>query len=311
MANAIPLLEGTDASGGYLVPDEVRETLVKKVNQESAIGQLVPAERAVGKRSRYPVYAGLPTVSVTGEGAAKSVTGAEYSQLVVNIKKFTALILYTEELLEDAREDPNVLIVPQLEKAFAKAIDAHALGYAAGAAITGQFDVELGSTTSTVDLGVGEDGLAKAVSSAMTIIEGNGGTPNGIILASDMRGHVRDARDGDGRPLYTNGFVNTQPYFYGNPLSYTSNLRGAEPDEDVVAGIVGDFTNCKFLVRSDLTMRVSTEATVVDGGTTHNLFQENKVGVLWEMRVGFNALDVNNQFVVIANPEVEDDGGDS
>jgi predicted phage gp36 major capsid-like protein len=303
MANAIPLLEGTDASGGYLVPDELGRTLSNTINRESAVASLARIERVGGKRTQYPVYAGRPTVSITAEGAAKTATGAEFTELTLNIKKITALVMYTEELLEDAREDPRVLVNADVEAAIADKIDAQALGYAAGAAIVSSFDSELTSTTQTHELGTGGDAFAVAVSQGMADVEAAGGRPNGIIAASDIRSNLRDARATveTASPVYTNGFNREPDSLYGLPIRYSSNLDAFPAGAGKVAAVVGDFSHAILGVRKDITIRTSDQATVDVGGTLHNLFQQNKLAALWEMRVGFVAHDLNRMFSVITN----------
>jgi HK97 family phage major capsid protein len=61
-------------------------------------------------RSSYSVYAGRPTAAFVNEAAAKAATGAEYREITVNIKKIATVVMFTQELLDDAREDPTVLI---------------------------------------------------------------------------------------------------------------------------------------------------------------------------------------------------------
>ena len=51
MSNAIPLLEGTDASGGYLVRDSYGETLINTVNRKSAVLDLSKINNVHGKLS--------------------------------------------------------------------------------------------------------------------------------------------------------------------------------------------------------------------------------------------------------------------
>jgi HK97 family phage major capsid protein len=188
MGNAIPLLEGTDASGGYLVPDEIGRTLQHTIQRDSAVADLSRVERLAGKRTQYPVYAGRPTAAFVAEGGPKVATGAEFTETTLNVKKIATTVIYTEELLEDAREDPRTLVNADVEAAVANLIDAHALGYQSGSAIVGQFDSELTSTSQTTEVALSGAGLATAVSAAMTTIESNGGTPNGIILTSSGRG---------------------------------------------------------------------------------------------------------------------------
>jgi HK97 family phage major capsid protein len=303
MANAIPLLEGTDASGGYLVPDELGRTLQKTIQREAAVAGLARVDRLNGKRTQYPIYSGRPTASFVAEGAEKPATGAEFTELTLNVKKIATTVMYTEELLEDAREDPRVLVNADVEGAFADLIDAHALGYAAGAAIVGSFDSELTNTTQTFELGTGGDAFALAVSQAMAAVEANGGKPTGIIAASDVRSNLRDARSTveTANPVYTNGFEREPDSLYGLPIRYSSNLDALPAGAGKVAAVVGDFSHAILGIRKDITVRTSNQATINVSGTLHHLWQQNKVAALWEMRVGFVAHDLNRNFAVITN----------
>lgn len=304
MANQIPLLEGTDAAGGYLVSEAYGNTLQTRVRRESAVMSVSRVNRVAGRRERYAVYAGRPTAAFVAEGAAKPVTGAEFTELVVNIKKIATTVLYTEEILEDAREDPRVLVSADVEAAFVDLIDAHALGYAAGAAIVGQFDSELTGTSQTTELGTSADAFAVAVSAALELIEDDGYNPTAIIAASDVRAHLRDQRgpgDNAANPVYTNGYNREPDTLYGLPIRYTSNLDGFPAAAGKIAANVGDYNNAVFAIRRDLSVRASSEATVDVAGTLHHLWQQNKTAIQWEMRIGFVAFELNKSFANITN----------
>jgi hypothetical protein len=130
--------------------------------------------------------------------------------------------------------------------------------------------------------------------------------PNGIILANDGRGHLRNQRlsgDQAAVPLYTDGFTREPDSLYGVPLRYTTNLQtfaGAAAAGRVV-GLVGDFSHALLAVRNDISVKFSDQASIDVGGTVHRLWQENKVAALWEARVGFVAHDLNRSFVAIIN----------
>lgn len=303
MANNSPLNIGTDAAGGFLFQEEYGQQFIDGIRREAAVASLARVDRLIGKRQKYTIYGGRPTVSFVDEGAEKPVTGAEFSQLTLNVKKLAAIVVYTQELLEDAQDDPRVLINQDLAAAFAQKIDAHALGYEAGSAITSSFDSELAASTATNELGSGGDAIAKAVSEAMEDVEAAGYTPNGLILASDAKAALRDARQTveTAQPVYTPGYTQGPDSIYGLPISYSSNLDGFPAGSGKVAGVVGDFSQAVLGIRMDLTARVSDQATVNIGGTQHNLFQRNEVAVLWETRVGFVAHDVDGAFAVITN----------
>jgi|GEM_PF-2821952 len=305
MANAIPLLKGTDASGGYLVRDTYGQTLLNTIQRNSAVLQLSRVDQVVGKRQKYSVYAGRPTAAFVAEGAAKGTSGAEFSELTLNVKKIATQVLYTQELLEDAQEDPRVLINADVEAAFAALVDAHAIGKDTGTNLTTSFDNSLRQTTQTVELGAdgGSDRIAVAISVAMEKIEANGGTPSGIILGSDGRAQLRDARATveTATPVYTDGFNREPDSLYGLNLAYSTNLSkfSASAAATKIVGIVGDFSHSIAVVRKDLTVRTSDQATVDVDGTLHHLWQQNKTAFQWEMRVGYGIHDRDRMFVAI------------
>lgn len=304
MANAIPLLEGTSASGGTLIiPASYGQTLVNLIQRESAGLQLARVQRVNTNKALFSVYAGRPTAAFVAEAAAKPVTGAEYTELAINVKKMATIVMYTEELLDDARQDPSVLVNADVSTAFSYLIDAHILGYSAGSTITTSFDAALRSCTTTVEWDQTKD-FALAVSAAMAKVEAAGYNPNGAILNPDARQVFRDARTTIGLPTFTGDFNQDRiGGMYGMNFSYSNNLptlQGAAAASRIV-GIVGDFNQAIAAVRQDLSMSFSDQATVDVSGTLHHLWQQNKRASRWEMRMGFNIHDVNNAFCLILN----------
>ena len=302
MANQIPF-STTDAAGGYLVPEEYGQTLVDGLRRESAVAGLSRVERVGSNQRVYSVYSGRPEVEFVDESGEKAVTGAEFSYLTLNVKKLAAIVIYTEELLADAQEDPRLLVTPDVVGAFANKIDAHCLGYAAGSAITSSFDSELTGTSQTTELGAGGDAFASAISTSMESVEASGYTPNAIVAASDVRAHLRGARNTieTAQPVYTAGFNREPDSLYGLPIAYSSNLDGFPAGAGNVAAVVGDFSHAVLGIRQDITIKTSDQATVNIGGTPRNLWQRNEVAVLWEMRIGFAAHDLNGAFAKVTN----------
>jgi HK97 family phage major capsid protein len=304
MANQIPLLEGTSTSGGTLIiPASYGATLVNAIQRESAALQLVRTQRVNTNKALFSVYAGRPTAAFVAEAAPKAVTGAEYTELAINIKKMATIVMYTEELLDDARQDPSVLVNSDVVTAFSYLIDAHVLGWSAGATVSTSFDASLGACTTTVEYDQTKD-FALAVSAAMAKVEAAGYTPNGAIFNPDARQVFRDARTTIGLPTFTGDFNRDRiGGMYGLNFSYSNNLptlQGAAAAGRTV-GIVGDFNQGIAAIRQDLAMSFSDQATVDVSGTLHHLWQQNKRASRWEMRMGFNQHDVNNAFCLIRN----------
>jgi HK97 family phage major capsid protein len=309
MANAIPLLEGTNASGGFYVPDTyVQNAFARGLDRRSAVAALANIRRVTGKRENYTEYVGRPTAAFVAEGADKPATGAEYAQVTVDIKKIASVVMYTEELIEDAQADPTLLVNNDVRAAFADLIDAHALGQTSAGTLTSQFNSTLRSTTSTVEYDQTKaDGLSLALSSAINTIQTNGYTPNAAIWAPDAGLKFRDARDTQGRPLYDSSIgamdPNTLAPQYGLQQRISTNLQSVAGTAAAgrVIGIVGDFTHALMAVRNDIRVKFSDQATVDVGGTAHRLWQQNKIASLWECRVGFVVHDLNRAFVAIIN----------
>lgn len=308
MANQVPLLEGTAAAGGYLVPDGQNGlTFDRGLARVSAVLGM-PGLRIAnvsGKREKYTEYVGRPTVATVAEGADKPATGAELAEVTLDIVKAAGIVMLTEELVQDAGGALLGRIDTDIRAAFGDYIDANAIGRTSAGAITGAFNSELSETTTTVELGTTGDAFAIAVSSAMNTIEQNGYQATGVLAANDVGAHMRNARSAldTTLPLYGNGFQQPVEALWGLPIRRTTNLQtfGAAAAAGRVVAIVGDFSHALFAWRNQVTRAVSTEATVNVSGTDHRLWQQNKLGVRWEMRCGFVAHDLNRAFVAITN----------
>ena len=314
MANQIPLSGATDAAGGYLLPDEQGQLLSTGILNQAAAFQVAGDVRTTSsRRTEFPIWLGEPTAEFVGEAGTKPVTGAEFGQGTLNIKKVASIVLFTDEQIEDVQNgDLNVLVDSGVRDAISKVIDQHAIGRNNGSAVTGQFDTELCDTTSKVELDLSkQDGLALAVSAAMGTLEDNGyGDPSNmaLILASDAARHLRDARQTSGgtaaataqaQGLY---IPNVDP-LYGLERSFSSNLDrvSASAGANKTVALLVYKPNLHVRVRSDITVSASSEATVVSSGVTRNLWQENLTGLRYETRVGFFTHDLNRAVVRIAN----------
>jgi HK97 family phage major capsid protein len=309
MTNAVPLLEGTAASGGYLVPDADAGIFFERgLNRQSAVMGMpgLRIRRVTGKREKYTEYVGRPTFATVAEAAAKPATGAEYAQVTLDIVKGACIVMYTQELIDDAVDDPTVLINNDVRAAAMDWVDSNALGRNATGTIVSSFNSELSETTTTVELGTGGDAIPVAVSSAMATLEANGYEPSGAVMSFDAKTSLRNARMAveTATPLFQPFNSGSAPNdIYGIPLRYTTNLQtfAGSAAAGRVVGVVGDFSQAVLAIRQDITVAFSNQATVDVSGTLHNLWQQNKVAARWEMRAGFVVHDLNRAFVAIVN----------
>ena len=98
MANQIPLSGLTDAAGGYLLPDEQGQLLTTGILNQTAAFQVAGDVRTTtNRRTEFPIWLGEPTAGFVGEAGTKAVTGAEFGQGTLNIKKVASIVLFTDE----------------------------------------------------------------------------------------------------------------------------------------------------------------------------------------------------------------------
>ena len=311
MANQIPFSGSSDAAGGILLQEEQGEILVNGILNESAAFMAAGDVRATSShRTDFPIWLGEPTAGFVGEAGTKAVTGAEFGAGTLSIKKIASIVLFTDEQIEDVQNgDLDVLVDSGVRKGISKVIDQHAIGRNNGNAVTGSFDTELCDTSSVVELGTGQDALATAVSAAMGTLEDNGYTDHSdyaVILASDARRHIRDARMLGGGTATSTGeglYTPTSDPLYGVESYYSSNLDrfGNAATADAVVGLVVNKPNLHVRIKKAVEVSASTQATVHDGTQLRNLWQDNLTGLRYETRVGFFVHDLNDAVVAITN----------
>lgn len=310
MANQIPLSGATPAAGGYLLPPEQGDILVNGVLMDSGAIALAGDSRATGSRkTQFTIWLGTPTAGPVGEGASKPVTGAEFGQTEINVKKWASIVLFTDEMIEDLQGgDLNVLVDSGVRAAINDSIDAHAIGKDSGVNITTVFDTMLRSTTQTVEYTqANQDALAKAVSAAMGKLETNGygNVGNmGALLGFGFGQAMRDARSAVDatQPLYGQGGVGIDPLYGVAPFRSTNlnNLADTAAATKIL-GFVVHRPNLHVRIRKDVTVTTATEATINDGVADRKLFQEDLTAVRYEMRIAFMVHDLNRAVVAIVD----------
>ena len=94
------LVEGTDASGGYLVPDEWDNRLIEKLDEENVMRKLGTIIQTSGER-KINVAATKPTTSWVEEGGELQFSDPTFSQVILDAYKLSTAVKVSEELLAD------------------------------------------------------------------------------------------------------------------------------------------------------------------------------------------------------------------
>lgn len=227
--------------------------------------------RNVPFNSKIPSQLTGGAASWVGEGAPKPLTNPTYGEVEIKEHKLAAITVYTQELMR--RSDPavDVLVRDDLIEASKTLIDNTFLD--AGAATAVRPAGVLNGVTATPNTGTTaanyEADLLALVNSFVTA---NLSLDGAYFIMSETRAaQISLLRDALG---------NT--YFQGMALRGTRTLMGIPV---ITSQTVGDkiilVKTSEILLAQDggVDVSYSDQATLVDGGTTHHLWQENKFAV--------------------------------
>jgi len=206
-----------------------------------------------------------------GEGARKPLTNPTYGEVEIKEHKLAAITVYTQELMR--RSDPavDILVRDDLIEASKTLIDNTFLD--AGAATAVRPAGLLDGITATPNTGTtAENYEADLLALVNSFVTANLSLDGAYFIMSETRAaQISLLRDALGRS-----------YFEGMALRGTRTLMGIPV---ITSQTVGDkiilVKTSEILLAQDggVDVSYSDQATLVDGGTTHYLWQENKFAV--------------------------------
>ncbi|NNH36557.1 phage major capsid protein [Acinetobacter sp. NIPH 2377] len=227
--------------------------------------------RNVPFNSKIPSQLTGGTASWVGEGAPKPLTNPTYGEVEIKEHKLAAITVYTQELMR--RSDPavDILVRDDLIEASKTLIDNTFLDASAATAVrpAGVLDgVVKTANTGTTAANYEADLLALVDSFVTANLSLDGAY---FIMSETRAAQISLLRDALGRS-----------YFEGMALRGTRTLMGIPV---ITSQTVGDkiilVKTSEILLAQDggVDVSYSDQATLVDGGTTHHLWQENKFAV--------------------------------
>jgi len=227
--------------------------------------------RAVPFNSKIPSQTTAGTASWVGEGAKKPLTNPTFNEVEIKEHKLAAITVYTQELMR--RSDPavDVLVRDDLIAATATLIDNTFLDATAGTAVrpAGVLNAVTATANTGTTAAAYEADLLALINSFVTA---NLSLDGSYFIMSETRAAqislLRDALGGT--------------YFQGMALRGERTLMGIPV---ITSQTVGDkiilVKTSEILLAQDggVDVSYSDQATLVDGDTTHYLWQENKFAV--------------------------------
>lgn len=212
------------------------------------------------------------TAQWVGEGAKKPLTNPTFNSIEIKEHKLAAITVYTQELLRRADPAIDQLVLNDLIEATKILIDTTFLGSQAQTDVTpagilnGVTAIEPSGTTAANI----EADLLKLIT---TFVAANLTTDNAYFLMSETRAMQY--------ALLRDALGNT----YFNGMSFAGAARSLLGIPVITSQSIGDkiilVKMSELLVAQDggVDVAYSDQATLVDGSTTHNLWQENKFAI--------------------------------
>lgn len=111
------LSEGTDADGGYLVPEDFERQIVAELEEENVVRRLAKVITTQHER-KIPVATAHSTAQWTAENAAYTESNPTFGQKQIDAFKLTDLCRVSIELLQDSAFDIESYLRAEFARAF-------------------------------------------------------------------------------------------------------------------------------------------------------------------------------------------------
>lgn len=260
------------------LPGEVSSEILQKTQESSAVMALARSIKLPGLGVTIPVITGDPEAAWVGETDKKPVKRSTLATKVMQPYTLAVIVPFSNQFRRDVPALYDEL-VKRLPLALAQKFDATVFG---GVTVPGSNFDTLKSCTAQE---IGTNAYQGLVAADADISDHNG-ILNGWVLSPKGKAALLNAVDTTGRPLFLNNVAEgAVPMILG---SKTVQSKGAyvsgAPD---VVGFAGDWTQAVYGTVEGVQIAIADQATLDDGGTPINLFQQNMFAVRAEIEVGF------------------------
>lgn len=202
------LVEGTDASGGYLVPDEWDRRLIEKLEEENVLRKLATVIQTSGER-KINVAATKPTASWVEEGGALTFSDPSFSQVLLDAYKLSVAVKVSEELLADNEYDLEGFLVRAFGQAIANAEEEAFLTGDGSGKPTGILHATLGG-----EIGITTSGNSIAADEVLDLVyklKRPYRAKAAFITADSTLAAIRKLKDGSGQYLWQPSLTAGEP----------------------------------------------------------------------------------------------------
>ena len=251
------------------LPGQVSSEIWQKTQESSAVMGLARRIALPGLGVTIPVITGDPEAAWVGETDKKPVKRGTLATKQMTPYTLAVIVPFSNQFRRDLPGLYDAL-VQRLPNALGKKFDQTVFG---GVTAPGSnFDTLKGCTAQEI----GTDAYK--------------GILSGWVLSPQGKAVLLNAVDGNKRPLFINSVAEgAVPMILGARASYSKGAYIADSTaaKKNVVGFGGDWTQAVYGTVEGVQITISDQATLEDGSTTINLFQQNMFAVRAEIEVGF------------------------
>lgn len=233
------LVEGTDASGGYLVPDEYDARLIEALEQENVVRKLGTVIQTSGER-KINVAATKPAASWVEESGALVFSDPTFDQKILDAYKLSVAVKVSEELLADNQYDLEGYLIRSFGQAIANAEEEAFLTGDGVSKPTGLLHPTLGG-----QIGITTAGNAITADEVVDLIyklKRPYRAKASFIMADSTLAFLRKLKDGTGQYIWSPGLAAGEPdRLLGYPVYTSAYVPAVAAGQSVIA--FGDISN--------------------------------------------------------------------
>ena len=263
------------------LPGAVSSEILQKTQESSAVMALARQIPLPGLGVTIPVITGDPEAGWVGETEKKPVKRGTLATKQMSAYTLAVIVPFSNQFRRDVTALYDA-IVQRLPGALAKKFDSTVFG--AVDAPGSNFDTLKNCTAQSI-LTDAYGGLVAADAD----IADHDGILNGFVLSPKGKAILLTAVDSNKRPLFVNSVAEgAVPMILGAQVRQSKGAYIAETSTtDAVVGFAGDWTQAVYGTVEGVQITISDQATLTDGGSTINLFEQNMFAVRAEIEVGF------------------------
>lgn len=227
------LVEGMDASGGYLVPDEYDARLIEALEQENVVRKLGTVIQTSGER-KINVAATKPAASWVEESGALVFSDPTFDQKILDAYKLSVAVKVSEELLADNQYDLEGYLIRSFGQAIANAEEEAFLTGDGVSKPTGLLHPTLGG-----QIGITTAGNAITADEVVDLIyklKRPYRAKASFIMADSTLAFLRKLKDGTGQYIWSPGLAAGEPdRLLGYPVYTSAYVPAVAAGQPVIA----------------------------------------------------------------------------